>query len=84
MMKYEKNKSDDNLIATSDYLIVAYDCCPPDVPTLCVARKEGDKIKVLNTIRGNEAFGMYCYLTGFAELMERQGKWNQLGQSKST
>lgn len=30
-----------------DSLIVTYDCCSPDAPTLCVARKEKDKVRVL-------------------------------------
>ena len=59
----------------NDSLIVTYDCCTPDVPTLCVARREGDKIRVLNMIQDDEAFGMYHYLTGGAELKERSGKW---------
>lgn len=56
----------------SNSLIVTYDCCPPDAPTLCVARKEKDKVRVLNTIQGDQAFGMYCYLTGYAELKEKE------------
>lgn len=62
-------------IQEEDNLIVTYDCCPPDVPTLCIARKEGNKVRILNTIQGDIAFGMYHYLTGGAELKERQGKW---------
>lgn len=58
-----------------DYLIITYDCCHPDVPTLCIAREEGSKVRVLNTIQGDAAFGMYHYLTGGAEFKERQGKW---------
>lgn len=52
-----------------DSLIVTYDCCSPDAPTLCIARKEKDKVKVLNTIQGDEAFGIYHYLTGGANLV---------------
>ena len=52
-----------------DSLIITYDNCPPDVPTLMIARREGDKIIVLNTIQGDEAFGMYHYLTNGAELV---------------
>lgn len=51
-----------------DCLIITYDCCPPDAATLCVARQEGGKVRVLNTIYGDEAFGIYHYLTGGAEL----------------
>lgn len=56
-------------------LIVTYDFCPPDVPTLCIAKKDGDKVKVLNTIQGDAAFGMYEYLKGNAYLLNKQGKW---------
>ena len=58
-----------------DSLIITYYNCPPDVPTLMIARKERNKIRVLNTIQGDQAFGMYHCLTGGAELKERQGKW---------
>lgn len=50
-----------------DCLIVAYDCCSSDTPTLCVARKEGDKVKVVNTIQGDKAFYTYALLKGYAE-----------------
>lgn len=53
-------------------LIVTYDCCPPDVPTLCIAKKDGDKVKVLNTIQGDVAFRMYEYLKGNAYLMDEK------------
>lgn len=53
-----------------DCLIIGYDSCPTDITTLCVMRmrKDGDKTVVLNTIQGDEAFGIYQYLTGGAEL----------------
>lgn len=51
-----------------DCLIIGYDCCPPDATTLCVMRKDGDKIIVLNEIQGDAAFGIYHYLTGGAEM----------------
>ena len=54
-----------------DCLTITYDCCSPDTATLCIARKEKDKIKVLNIIHGNEAFAGYAWLTGFATLKER-------------
>lgn len=60
----------------SNFLIVTYDCCPPDAPTLCIARKEKEKVRVLNTIQGDQAFGMYCYLTGYAELKEKKIETN--------
>lgn len=51
-----------------DSLIITYDNCPPDVPTLIVARKDKYDMTMLKKIQGNEAFGIYCYLTGGAEL----------------
>ena len=50
-----------------DNLIVSYDCCPPDAATLCIARKEEGKIKVLHTIHGDEALYTYALLTGNVE-----------------
>lgn len=55
-------------IQEENSLIVTYDYCSPDAPTLCIARKEKDKVRILNTIQGDAAFGMYHYLTGGAEL----------------
>lgn len=52
-----------------DCLVVTYDCCSSDGAALCVARRDGDKVIVLNTIYGDEAFGMYHYLTGGANLV---------------
>ena len=46
-----------------DNLIVAYDCCPLDNATLCIARKEQGQIKILQTFRGEEAIRMYALLT---------------------
>lgn len=54
-----------------DCLIVTYDCCSSDVVTLCVARREKDKVRVLNTIQGDEALYAYAWLTGFATLKNR-------------
>lgn len=59
-------------IQEENSLIVTYDHCSPDAPTLCIARKEGDKVRVLNTIQGDIAFGMYHYLTGGAELKNKE------------
>lgn len=70
------SEQENNITKNSDdCLIVTYDYCHSDVPTLCIARREKNGIRVLNTIQGNEAFGMYFYLTGNAELKEKQGKW---------
>ena len=53
-----------------DCLIVTYDCCSKDATTLLISRKEGNRIKVLNTIYGDQAFGMYHYLTGGATVTD--------------
>ena len=51
-----------------DSLIIGYDSCPQDVPTLIVARKFEQDFTMLNKIQGDEAFGIYQYLIGNAEL----------------
>ena len=55
---------EDSLIIDEDSLIVTYDCYTPDMATLCVVRKEGNKIKVLHTIQGDAALKIYKELTG--------------------
>lgn len=54
-----------------DYLIVTYDCSLSDPPALAVARKEKDKMRVLNIVHGDEALYGYAWLTGLATLKER-------------
>ena len=67
-----RNEQKNNMTKNSDdCLIVTYDYCYPDVPTLCIAREEKDKVMVLNTIQGDEALAGYAWLTGFATLKER-------------
>ena len=51
-----------------DTLIITYDNCPPDVPTLIVARKDKYDVTMLKKIQCDEAFGIYHYLTGGADL----------------
>lgn len=51
-----------------DTLMIFYDDRPPDVPTLCVAKEADKGFWVLNKIQGDEAFGVYHYLTNGAEL----------------
>lgn len=58
-----------------DRLVITYDNCSTDVPTLIVAKKIGRDFSVLNKIQGNAAMGVYYYLTGYAELKEKTGKW---------
>ena len=50
-----------------DALIITYDANSEDVSTLVVARKEHNRIRVLNTIQGDSAYGVYNYLTGGAK-----------------
>lgn len=51
-----------------DRLILTYDCCSSDLPTLCISRQEEGKVVVLNTIHGDEALFGYAWLTGLATL----------------
>ena len=57
-----------------DYLMVTYDYCSSDAPTLCIARKEKGSVRVLNTIRGDEAVFGYAWLIGLATLKNEQNK----------
>ncbi len=63
-------------------LFVAYDCCSPDTAILSIARREAvrgiDKIRVVNTIRGEQAIGAYHLLTGQADLIQKHGHWYTL------
>lgn len=61
-----------------DKLSIVYDCCPPDVSTLIVARKDKYDMTILNKIQGDKALGIYHLLTGGAELMEQHGHWYTL------
>ena len=47
-----------------DCLMVGYDQSVDDITTLTVARGNHGEVKVLNTIRGDKAFGIYQYLIG--------------------
>lgn len=57
-----------NKSSMSDCLTVTYDLSLPDSPTLCIGRISGDNVSVLNILHGDEAFGIYHYLTGGAYL----------------
>lgn len=50
-----------------DELIVTYDYCPPDVPTLIVARKDKFDITILNKIQGDKAKELHDYLVNHRE-----------------
>lgn len=55
-----------------DSLIITYDNCPPDVQTLMVAREENKRIRLLNTIQGDNAFAIYHLLVGNGIIKERE------------
>ena len=48
----------------TDSLILIYDNCPPDVPTLMVARRDKYDMTFLKNIQGDEAYKIYDYLSG--------------------
>lgn len=56
----------------NDRLIICYDSSPPDAPTLMVARANRCDMTILNKIQGDEAFGIYYYLIGQAELKSQK------------
>lgn len=55
-----------------DSLIITYDSCPPDVPTLIVARKDKYDMTMLNKFQDKDAFGIYHLLTGDGTI-----EWNK-------
>lgn len=65
-----------------DLLFVTYDNSSSDATTLIVARREAvrgiDKIRVVNTIHGDQAMGAYHLLTGGADLIQKHGYWHTL------
>ena len=59
-----------------DCLIITFDCNPPtDIPHLLVSRREGERIRVLNSITGDEAVELYNKLRG----IEAYAKYNPVG-----
>lgn len=46
-----------------DCLVVTFDYDAHDIAALCIGRKEGDKLKIINTIQGYAATNMYDHLT---------------------
>lgn len=56
-----------------DCLVVSYDNCPLDVPTLIVGRRDKNDMTMLNKFQGNEAFGIYHLLTGGATIEFNKG-----------
>lgn len=61
-----------------DRLIIAYDICPPDAPTLMVARANKCDMTILNKLQGDQAVGAYHLLTGGADLIQKHGHWYTL------
>lgn len=47
-----------------DCLVIGFDSHPPEVDTLIVARKSGEKLVIVNTIRDDEATELYNKLIG--------------------
>jgi len=47
-----------------DCLVIGFDSHPPEIDTLIVARKSGEKLLIINTIRGSEAVDVYNKLIG--------------------
>lgn len=69
---------------TEDCLVIGFDCSPSEIATLAVARKEGEKLMVVNMVYGKEALEIYDKLTRSPmPLKERYNKltemYNKLG-----
>lgn len=47
-----------------DWLTITFDYSSSDVPTLLVSRREGERIRFLNSITGDEAVEIYNKLRG--------------------
>ena len=47
-----------------DCLIIGFDSHPPEIDTLVVARKSGNKLVVINRLSGDEAVDVYNKLIG--------------------
>ena len=47
-----------------DNLIIGFDSHPPEIGTLVVARKTGEKLVIVNTLRNVEALNLYNKLIG--------------------
>lgn len=47
-----------------DCLTVVFDYNPPDMPVMVIAREDGEKIKSVNSLIGNEALEVYKKLVG--------------------
>lgn len=58
-----------------DKLIIAYDNCSPDVPTLMVARQGKYDMTILKKIQGNEALKIYRYLTSASTRQKKKRKY---------
>ena len=58
-----------------DILIITYDNCPSDVPTLIVTSADKYNTTMLKKVQGDVASGLYHLLTGQADLMQKHGHW---------
>ena len=47
-----------------DCLMIGFDSHPPEIDTLVVTRKSGDKLVVINRLSGDEAVDVYNKLIG--------------------
>lgn len=47
-----------------DCLVIGFDSHPLDIDTMVVARKSGEKLVIINVIRGSEAVEIYNKLIG--------------------
>lgn len=56
---------------SEDCLLVSYDNSS-DTSVLTVSRDENGRIRVLNTMQGDSAFGIYCLLTGYAIMKNKE------------
>ena len=50
-----------------DYFSITFDYSPFDMATMVVFRENGDRIKVINTLIGDEAIMLYKKLMGIKE-----------------
>lgn len=62
-----------------DCLVITFDYAPStDIPHLLVSRREGERIRFLNSITGDEAVELYNKLRG----IEAYAKYNPKGECR--
>ncbi len=53
------------MVSISETLLVSFDHCnDDDIPTLTIARRNGNQLEVLTTFLGDEAYQLYYKLIG--------------------